>query len=123
MKIPFSNLELFPIAAVTASGNSSSMDLVDYSESLDLLLSVSAPVAGTNPTLDVKLQDSADNSTFADVSGAAFTQVTSAASVQRMTLNPDELKRYVRIVRTIGGTVSPQYLVKVTGIALKKVLS
>jgi len=111
-------LNLFPIADVTASGNSTGVDLMNYSGEIGIILDCSAPVAGSSPTLDVKIQESADNSSFSDVTSGEFSQVTSSASVQKLSLNKDQLKRYIRVVRTIGGTSSPQYLVSVKGVAL-----
>lgn len=58
--------------------------------------------SGTSPTLTVKLQDSADNSTFADLTGGAFTQLTAAGS-QHLE-GTGTVRRYVRAVYTIGGT-------------------
>jgi hypothetical protein len=112
---------VLPVAAVTASANGSAIDLQELSGQVAAMADVSAPVAGSSPTMDLKLQDSADGSTgWADVSGGAFVQVTSAASNQKLSLNKDSLKRYVRVVKTIGGTSSPQYLVSVKILGIKK---
>lgn len=116
-------LNLIPAAAVTADGDGTGVDLLTLSGEIAVIIDVSAPVAGTSPTLDLKLQDSADNSTYGDVTGGAFTQVTDAASVQKLSFNKDELKRYVRIVKDIGGTDSPQYLVSVKGVGVKRVMA
>lgn len=57
---------------------------------------------GTDAT--VKIQDSADNSTFADVTSFAFTQVTAAPFSQRIALsNTATIRRYVRAVTTTTG--------------------
>lgn len=63
--------------------------------------------AGTNVatgTHDVKLQDSADNSTFADISGAAFVQVTTANDNQafKAILRKGSYRRYVRAVSVVA---------------------
>lgn len=63
-----------------------------------------AAFTGTDVT--VKLQDSADNSSFADLSGAAFTQITGGAPLtQRIAIaNTATVRRYVRAaVVTTGG--------------------
>lgn len=66
-------------------------------------------VGGTSPTLDGKLQDSADGSTnWADISGATFTQVTASDDVQSISVETRAHKRYIRYVGTIAGT-SPTY--------------
>lgn len=97
-------VSLLPPAARTATANGTSVDLKDYIGRAKVILH-SALGTGTTPTLDVKLQESDDNSTFTDISGAAFTQVTdAAASLQALSLDLDKTKRYVRAVSTIGGT-------------------
>lgn len=61
----------------------------------------------TTQTLDAKLQDSADNSTFADLSGAAITQITADSTEGIVDVNLSSARRYVRVVRTVaftGGT-------------------
>ena len=91
-------------AARTATANGTGVDLKDYIGQAKVILH-SALGTGTTPTLDVKLQDSDDNSTFADITGATFTQVTdAAASLQAIGVDVDKVKRYVRAVATIGGT-------------------
>lgn len=55
--------------------------------------------AGTSVTY--KLQDSADNVTFADVTGGGFTAVSAAPAQQRIqTSRVQTIRRYVRIVTT-----------------------
>lgn len=57
---------------------------------------------GTDAT--VKIQDSADNSTFADVSGLAFTQITAGPTSERIAIsNTSTIRRYVRAVTTTTG--------------------
>lgn len=63
--------------------------------------------AGTNPTLDVKLQTSYDGTTFVDVPSGAFTQVTTAASVQIKVY--DNVGVVFRFAYTIGGTATPNF--------------
>lgn len=61
--------------------------------------------AGTTLSLDVKIQDSATTTSgdFTDISGAAFTQLT---TVGNGTLHFVTNKRYVRAVATIGTTLT-----------------
>lgn len=56
----------------------------------------------------VKLQDSADNITFADIAGAAFTQITAAPAQQRIETGlTATVRRYVQAVTvTAGGFTS-----------------
>jgi hypothetical protein len=70
--------------------------------------------SGTDVT--VKIQDSADNSTFADVAGFAFTQITGGTpSAERIALgNTATLRRYLRAVTvTTGGFTSLAFSVNV----------
>jgi hypothetical protein len=103
-------IALVPMSDITAGANGTGVDLQDFVGEAAFFIAAKN-VAGTNPTLDVKLQDSADNSSFDDVTGLAFTQVTAAntkASVfHRLNVNVDGLRRYVRAVTAIGGTSSP----------------
>lgn len=57
---------------------------------------------GTDATITI--QDSADNTTFANVTGLSFTQVTAAPASQRIaTSNTATIRRYVRVVTTTTG--------------------
>lgn len=66
-------------------------------------LHVFSPFTGTDAT--VKIQDSADNSTFADVTGLTFTQITAGPTSQRLaTASGATIRRYLRAVTvTTGG--------------------
>lgn len=94
---------LLATAARTATANGTGVDCRAL-RGRALVILDSAAGTGTTPTLDVKLQDSADNSSFADITGATFTQVTNAASLQSIAVNLDGARRYVRAVSTIAGT-------------------
>ncbi len=61
--------------------------------------------AFTGTDVTVALQDSADNSTFAALSGGAFTQITAAAKTQRIAVGGTAtVRQYVRAVTsTVGG--------------------
>lgn len=58
---------------------------------------------GTSPTMDLKVQDSADDSTYNDV--FTFRQIT-AAGVYRARVQTQ--REYIRLVGTVGGT-SPNF--------------
>ncbi len=113
-------LSLFDAAARTASANGSAVDLLGYVNPgvKDMLayLNVGA-VSGTTPTLDLKLQESDDGSTgWTDISGAVFTQATSATSE---TIKAKVFKRYIRAVATIAGT-APSFTFAVVGLAIAR---
>ena len=92
-------------AAQTASFNSGSVDMQKFRRAL-FILDIGA-VSGTSPTIDAKLQESTDNSTFTDLSGnnVSITQITTANHTVTLEVRAGQLtKRYVRVAVTIGGT-------------------
>ncbi len=106
-------------AAVTSTATSGSIDLLEYDGDVLLILD-SAAGGGSSPTLDIKLTESDETGgTFTDLSGATFTQVVDAASMQTLTINKDSSKRFVRIVQTVGGS-SPTFTFSINLIGLKK---
>ena len=106
-------------AAVTSTATSAAIDLKEYDGDVTLILT-SAAGTGSSPTLDVKVQDSdASGGSYADLSGATFTQVTDAVSMQVITFVKDEAKRYIKIVQTVGGS-TPSFTFNINGVALKK---
>jgi hypothetical protein len=117
-------IDVIPMADITATGNGTGIDITSFVGEAKFVLSAKN-VAGTTPTLDVKLQDSADNSTFNDIAGAAFTQVTDAGTKAAVTLTLnvqlDSVAKYIRAVKTIGGTASPEFLIACHGLAQKQV--
>lgn len=100
------------IAARTSTVTATGVDVSDYTGPLLVVQNVGT-VSGTTPTLDGKIQDSADDSSYADVSGAAFTQVTASNSTQTLLLDTRAVRKYVRYVGTIAGT-TPSFTMGVT---------
>lgn len=96
----------------TAATNGTAVDgLASSAFGLQAYLQVSA-FTGTDVT--VKLQDSADNVTFADLSGAAFAQITSGTpQSQRIAIsNSATVRRYLRASTvTTGGVTGVTYAV------------
>lgn len=112
MKINQANIvELAPMAVRTSTYTGTGFDVSAYTGSCHVILQSSAATVGTNPTLDVKLQDSdVLGSGYEDIPDAAFSQLTAAADVTSMiTIKPDELKKFIRVVGTIGGTSTPTF--------------
>jgi hypothetical protein len=58
--------------------------------------------------------------TWADVSGVAFTGLTTGASMQRITTNADKLGRFIRFNMDIGGTVGPAYTLGIGMLGLQQ---
>ena len=105
--------------AVTSTATSSAIDLLEYDGDVLLVLD-SAAGTGTSPTLDVKITNSdASSGTYTDLSGATFTQVVDAASMQTLVINKDSAERYIKIVQTITGS-SPSFTFSVNLIGVKK---
>jgi hypothetical protein len=73
-----------------------------------------AAFTGTDVT--IKIQDSADNVSFTDVTSFAFTQVTAAPFTQRIAIgNTATVRRYLRASTvTTGGVTSVTFAVQVT---------
>lgn len=101
-KIGFSN------AITAASNNGTGVDCQGFEKAMAVYY---ASPSGTGTTSDCKLQDSDDNSTFADVTSATFAQNTTVggATIQVMNINLSKRKRYVRLVHTgAGGSAAGQ---------------
>ena len=112
-------LAFHPVAARTATGEATGLDLRQYDGDVVLLLD-SAAGGGTTPTLDVTVEHSDSLSTdYTAISGAAFEQVVDAASRQKLVIDADSAKRYVRVKYTIAGT-NPTFTFSVAGVGVKK---
>lgn len=114
-------LSVHPVAARTATGDATSVDLQTYDGDVALILDSAAAGAGTNPTLDVSVEHSDESAAnFTQIGTTAFARVTSTASRQILVISKDEAKRYVRVKYTIGGTSNPSFTFSVTGVGLAK---
>jgi len=111
-------LDLVPNDVSTTTANSTGVDLLPYEGKM--LCTLDAEAGGSGITYAVKLQDSADNSSFTDLSGAAFsTTAANTASVQKIAVNIDDARRYVRAVITVAGGTGAG-AVSVKGVAFPK---
>lgn len=98
------------LTAITAATNTptTAVDTLGYRRAAAYFNS--APT-GTGTTSACKLQDSPDNSTFTDVTNAAFTTVTTVNAaagtngmlVQWMNIDLSKRNRYLRLVHTGAG--------------------
>ena len=96
---------LLATTTITATGNQTGVDLLDYDGDVQIILSGTA--AGAGADLTFRIEESADNSTFTAVTGGTFTAIGNAASKQVITLSHDDLKRYIRLSCTAEtGTAS-----------------
>lgn len=98
----------------TAATNGSSID--DGASSAFGAQAYLQVTAFTGTDVTVKIQDSADNVTFADITGMAFTAVTAAHATQRIaTANTATIRRYLRVATTTsGGLTSATFGVAIT---------
>ncbi len=104
-------------AAITATGQGSSVD-VRTRKGIGVIILDCAAGTGTTPTLDITIQDSADGSTgWANVTGAAFTQVTTVASRQTLVFDFDACRGYIRVSETVGGT-TPSFTRSINAVSL-----
>lgn len=109
-----SNLPAFPSAGAAASPQVFAGDL-SGAEVIGIEWKA-VNTAGTNPTLDAKLQHSRDGIKWHDVdaTNAKFTQAALAlATTEQFVQIPAnlELMKYLRLAFTIGGTAGPSYTV------------
>jgi len=91
------------VVAATATG--SAIDLLGYEGDMAVLLDAEAGGAGI--TYAVKLTESdTSGGTYIDVTGGAFTTTAAnTASLQKITVNVTNLKRFVKATATVtGGT-------------------
>jgi hypothetical protein len=110
---------LIPAAVITSTTTGSAVNLVEYDGEAAVILNCSAGGAGA--TCDVKLTHSdTSGGTYTDVSGATFTQVGNAAAFEKISINTNEMKQYVKAVCTVAGTAS--FTIAVELVAVKKYL-
>jgi hypothetical protein len=107
------------IAARTSTVTTSAVDVRTYKGGF-IFQQLVGVVSGTTPTLNGKIQTSADGSTgWADISGATFTEVTASDSFQKIGIVENQTLGYVRYVGTIAGT-TPSYTMGVVLLAAKE---
>lgn len=108
---------LLATTSITGTGNQTGVDLKDWEGEIQIIFLATA--AGSGATLDFRIEESADNSSYAAATGGGFTQVGNTASKQVITLNTNDLKRYIRLSCTAeGGTADSN--VTCVGYGLKK---
>lgn len=84
------------------------VDISKYKGNLKVIANYDAG-EGTDPTLDIKLQDSDDDITYADITDKAFAQIIDAASLQSLSLDTRAIRQFVRAEKTVGGTDTPTF--------------
>ena len=108
---------LLATTTITATGNQTGVDLLEYDGDIQIILAGTA--AGASADLTFRIEESADNSTFTAVTGGTFTAIGNAAYKEVKTFDRDNLKRYIRLSCTAEtGTASSA--VTCFGFGLKK---
>ena len=111
-------VDILPNDVLASTANGSGVDLQGYEGDAAFVLSSEA--MGASVTLAVKLQESADNSSWSDVTDGAFTTTAAnTAAFEQIALNVSDLKRYVRTNSTVAGGTGTG-AVNVTAYASKK---
>lgn len=115
-------IELCANAVRTATPSLAGVDVRKYEGRGQVVFTSSAATAGTTPTLNVKLQDATSlNGSYADITGATFTEVTDAADITQMiSLDFSSCRRFVKVVATIAGTDTPTFGFAVAALAQAK---
>jgi len=103
---------LLATTTITGTGDQTGVDLQAYDGDIQIILNATA--TGGAHTLTFRIEDSANNSSFAAVTGGTFTAVANAASKQVLTLNATDLRRYIRLSCS-AATGSPSSAVTVNG--------
>ena len=96
-------LSLLANDVVTATGTGSAVDLVDYEG--DLAVVLDAEAGGGSVTYAVKLTESdTSGGSYTDVSGGAFTTTdANTALVEKISVNTNAMKRYIKVSVTVAG--------------------
>lgn len=96
------SLSVNPADLADGATNGSSVDMMGYD---GVSFHVICGALGATGTVDCKAQDSADDSTFADITGASITQVADTGDNKLYILDVwRPTARYVRPVVTVGGS-------------------
>ena len=119
-ELTLDKLEHFTLLAtttITATGDQTGIDLAGYEGDVQIILSGTA--AGAAADLTFRIEESADDSTYTAATGGTFTAIGNAAYKEVITLNSNDLKRYIRLSCTAEtGTASSA--VTCFGFGLKK---
>tara|TARA_Y100000114_G_scaffold50257_1_gene45860 strand:- start:70 stop:456 length:387 start_codon:yes stop_codon:yes gene_type:complete len=117
------NLEVVTVrslAGTTANHTSAATSLVDYEGDVMLVLNATAGTGTDTPTLTVRIkQNDTSAGSYDFITGAEFTPVTDTASVQKLVLNSNAIKRFIKINAQVSGT-NPSFSYSVNLVACKK---
>jgi hypothetical protein len=103
-KIDLLALHASAVVASTGAGTPAYIDLNDYDG--DAAFVINAAAAGSGVTMTAKLQhsDTTTSGDFADITGGGFTAAAAnTAFSEKIYLNTDGTKRYIRVLFTVSG--------------------
>lgn len=114
------NVTLLPAQQATSTvTQATAVDLSSFIGQLKIILDAGAASAGTSPTLNVTIEDSADGTNdFQTV--ATFAEVSDAASLQSIGLETRNVRKYIRAKATIAGTDTPTFIFAVHAVGQKQ---
>jgi len=120
MKILQANIiELAANAVRTSTPTLTAVDVRKYDGKGQIIFTSSAATAGVTPTLNVKIQDATTSGgSYADVTGAVFTEVTGAAdTTQMIPFDFSACRGFIKVIATIAGTETPTFGFSVVALA------
>ena len=109
---------LLATTTITDVGDQTGVDLAGYEGDVQIILSGTAAGSATDLTFRIEESD-ASGGTYTAVTGGTFTDIGNAAYKEVITLNSNDIKRYVRLSCT-AKTGSPSSAVTCFGFGLKK---
>jgi hypothetical protein len=114
---------IHPQAVAAGTADTGGIDMAKFRRAI-FVLNVGA--FGASATVDMKLQESTDNSTFTDITGATITQLAAAGGNNRLAtleIRAGQLaagKRYVRARVTVGTATTTLQCLALGGEAVDK---
>lgn len=101
--IPALEVKQLHLGVVASSTTSAALDLADYEGPVEIVVVSNA--AGSGITNAMKITDCATSGgSYGDVTGGGLTSVTNAAyGIQKLRLNSDAMKRYIKLDFTVSG--------------------
>ncbi len=97
-------IEIVGNDVVTADTTSSAVDLVDYEGDMEFILCAEAGGSGVTYAVKVTEADTSGGS-YTDVTDGAFTTTTANTKLtEKISLNTNEMKRFIKVVIDITGS-------------------
>lgn len=119
-------VELLPVAAATDTAEGTTVTGIDISKYIGPVMFTLHSALGTgnaDNTLNGKIQSSTTvGGSYADVTGATFTEVddTAGGAIESITVDANSMGGFVKFVGTIAGT-TPSFICGVTITGIKQI--